>query len=83
MAPSAVRRELSVKVSVPDAFHALYQDEAWVLWQASSGERGTGESVLAVGEPIELEQGRELESLRTRISPISAMAPLTAFPWAL
>ena len=69
MAPSAVRRELSVKVSVQDAFHALFQDEEWVLWQTSSGERGTGESVLAVGEPIELESGRELESLRTQISP--------------
>ena len=69
MAPSAVRRELSVKVSVRDAFHALYQDEEWVLWQTSSGERGTGESVLAAGEPIELESGSELSSLGAQVGP--------------
>jgi para-aminobenzoate synthetase component 1 len=69
MAPGVVRRELSVKVSVRDAFHALYGDEAWVLWQTSSGERGTGESVLATGAPIELESGSELESLGAQVSP--------------
>ncbi len=67
MAPSAVRRELSVKVSVQDAFHDLYQDEEWVLWQTSSGERGTGESILAEGEPVELESGSELRSLRAQV----------------
>ena len=69
MAPSAVRRELSVRVSVRDAFHTLYLKQPWVLWQTSSGERGTGESILAVGEPVELELGSELRSLRAQVGP--------------
>lgn len=64
MAPGVVRRELSVSVEVVDAFVTLYRDHSPVAWLDSRGERGSGTSVLATGEEIILEPGRELSSLR-------------------
>ncbi|MGA1785176.1 MAG: anthranilate synthase component I family protein, partial [Pontimonas sp.] len=76
-------RALSVSASVAEAFHALYAGSEHVVWLDSAGERGSGTSVLASGEPTTLTPGSELDSLRERLNsrtivlePAGQSAPL-------